>query len=438
MMQFIQKYFTNNYPFFFLALLFLAACEKKNGALNRKEEDFGQTQSKVITFSVANGDLPVQLLDNVHLNTDDAVNVLLGNYQDPVLGAVRTRFYAALQTVNYFPENLKELTVDSVELYLVYTTDSIIYGAGAAPQIQLAMYTLAEKLESADDKRYTYLDSVPTENTVSWVLNTNPIALNPKDSVTFTLNEEEKKYPPLLRVPLNKTLGEIVFEAAKNEENPFTQAIFDELFPGFLFEALNDQSGVAAINIQSPLSVVRIFYTDPEAKAGFYDIALYYNKSRFFTQVQRPSAQQLGTKYAFMGSGLGLEVDFSSLKDKEELRGKVINQAVLYLTVPQPIIPNFPFLSSSVFRPYFLNTANEDDEPSFELQPFPSRLPFIPVYNADLSRYEFYITGYISDFLRGTLTKEKLFFASAFLSNYRSLLIDNAIELRIIYSEFTP
>ena len=430
--------------FIFVALIifvfFIVACDKKNGLLNNANQNFDRLQVKTLNFTTQNNELPLKLLDNSTFYTDSSGLVLLGNYQDPVLGEIKHRFYTSLQLKSLLSFEVGSFIVDSVNIYLTYTSDTLAYGVDQnSAELTPEIYILNESLKSREELRYTYTSSIEKQDDISQVKNPNPLDLKPKDNVDFIYNRDTTTLSPTLVIPIKEELGQQIFDKGaelQNAESVLTQEILLEMFSGFVFETSTANSGVVAFNLQNTATVVRIFYhyRDDENKLGYYDLGLYFNNSNYFTQIDREKAEDLQDIYAFQGAGLGLEVDLSIIKKTMELEKKAVNQAVLYFYPKNEVKDQSPILPVSWLYPFAPNPSS--DTPEFLPMPFPSFLNFTPIYNAEQNRYELYLTAYIQNLLSGSATDEKLSFFSRILTPNRAIIDENQTVLSILYTDF--
>lgn len=387
---------------FLLTLFILSSCQKDENDIGIDLQGTDQAGTVITdTFTI-----------NTYVDFDDSLRStqttrnLLGSYNDPELGFVKTGFYTQFRLSASDPNlgNQSTITVDSLVLSLEYAG---FYGNTSAQTIQV--YRLTEDMDIDQDYyRFSSLmnDGVNYESTGSAYY---PKYYEPVVVGTDTLSAH-------LRIKLDNALGQELVNAAFSG-NMVDNETFTNYFKGFYLTVDNgNQSagdgGIMYFNLLSQISKMTLYYTDNGTQKNF-DFIMNENTARFNVYENDYSgtyAEQVvndkekGNERFYIQSGaLRGGIDFPHLKSLVDAEGDIV-VVKAELVLPAQITEGSPFY---IPQELFLLELKDDGLQTFLLDNYdPNHIGGL--FDESSKSYRFIITRYIQNILNGNSENSSL------------------------------
>lgn len=255
-----------------LTIILLCFCV---AACSKDEENFPVGEDWI------NLDTNVYFIDTLTLNTStfkfDSIIVsgterlLVGAYNDPVFGTVKSKSYIQLDNTEYSLDS--DAVYDSIAVILKY--DDYFYN-DTIPQQTFNIYKVTEDIEYQEDAESYYNTS--TFKIDSTILGTKTFIAKPKKEDSLHIRISDNFGKELFNQILNNTI---------NNSDDFQQA-----YKGILIDADINNSAMLGF-LKS--SVVRVYYTvDDELEADESAFDLTFNSTNSFHNV---SSNKTGTAF---------------------------------------------------------------------------------------------------------------------------------------------
>lgn len=346
---------------FFLALTCLiSSCEKPEGKVGidlLPNEDLLNVQ-KIDTFKVVS-----YTLEEDSLRTDKLNPALVGAYNDPIFGFVKSTHVTELRLSTSNPDFLPldteigQIILDSMILALDFQPDYLnqfIYGGSGEQYFQV--FEISDTLSV--DSFYYDNRSVNLLGEDLIKPGQNLIKPNLRDSVQVG----DIKIAPQIRIPLNDVLKDKIFEASL--DGPLTQADFVSLIKGICIKVDDSQqnlsrTGIINFDTFNQRSQITMYYrnTNPnpdlspleDTVAYVFDIRSNTGKYVAFEQDYSFATYSLSRQlngdtaigqrdlYVQSMAGTKVRVEFPSIENLKDSVGLAINKAELIVPVRSAI-----------------------------------------------------------------------------------------------------
>lgn len=312
--------------------------------------DYLAVSNKVILIDTLTVDIATINLDS--LVTSNESRILVGNYDDPVFGKVKSDSYFQLSAENYTLYNENSDTdatgyvFDSIAMILKY--DNYFYGDTTKVQ-SFNIHRLTQDVKSNSDDDSFYNNSTLNYNTESlgaFSFKPNPIG---KDSINIKLDDN---------------FGNEIFKKIKNNE----VTNIDE-FTGYLkgFVIKSTSSATASVVGFNLSSVVRLYYsryqgdTETSLTKDFVivDATKQFNSislDRTGTLIQDlpasnsslPSLQTANKSFIQSGTGIACRVDFPNIKQLKYIaeKGAIVDAELIIKPVNNTFSGTYPLPDS--------------------------------------------------------------------------------------------
>lgn len=348
---FVQKTFMYKVLFLLVLGIMMTSCNSDADAGEFVVgSDYLSVSNKVILIDTVTVDVSTINFDS--LVTSSQSRILVGNYDDPIFGKVKSDSYFQLSATTYSLYNESSDTdapnyvFDSIKMVL--KQDKYFYGDTTKVQ-SLSIHRLTQKVKpnSDDDSFYNNSSlSYDAESLGSISFKPKP---NSKDSVVVKLNNE---FGNALFLKLKK------LEISNSDE-------FIEYLKGFVIKSTSgNSSSVVGFNMSSAL---RLYYSkyqgDSETSLiknfSILDVSKQFNNitlDRAGTQIQdlpvsssKLSSLLTGNK-AFIQSGTGLacRVDFPNIKQLKYLseKGAIVDAELIIKPINNTYSVAYPLVDS--------------------------------------------------------------------------------------------
>jgi hypothetical protein len=230
------------------SLIFLSSCEEEPDLIGLAKL---QNEKLGVVFSDTSSIIAYSVYDD-SLRTDNYSACLLGTFNDPVFGTTSASIFTQLRLSNLSPSFGTSPTLDSLVLYLPYSGS---YQAETMGDLQVKVYEVDQKM---------YIDSVYySDRLLSYkpnLLADLTFTPKPKDSVTIN----GVKYPPMLQIKLNSTLGNALL--ASNSTNLLNNDNFTDFFRGLFIKAMplsttqENKGSILYFNLLSSYANMSLYY----------------------------------------------------------------------------------------------------------------------------------------------------------------------------------
>jgi hypothetical protein len=354
------------------------------------------------------------------LQTSDLSTVMLGTYEDPIMGRTTASFYTQVQLSTSNPSFPSNAIVDSVVLSLVFSNR--LYGK--INNQMLAVHRITQDLNpdsnyySTRNTEYNFFDEIKPDKQY---YNMDPLAI-------VVVGTDTVK--PQLRLQLRDQVGYDLLQAPASalESND----AFKEFFKGFYVRPniYFSNGGVFNFDLVDAASKLTVYYRYDDGgteETDFYDFTIntetsYYTRlehNRFGTVLSplindgAVNGDQLC--YVQAGSGTKVKVEIPYIESLNSLDGRSINLAQLVI----------PFEDQRTFYPQAgLFLAYEDEDGELRILPDQIFGNIGGTGNFATDRYIFNISIYIQRVLNGEIKSNGLFILSqnAGVSVARSVL----------------
>jgi len=252
----------------FMGIVFLfTACSETTtlgtGLVEADLENTEFTEDFSIKTSTISDD-PVLTFSN--LLSAQLTSYLVGDYNDPIFGQVRSSVFAQVSVNGAGKPNFAGNTLDSMVLVLPYNAYS--YG-DIASEYTLDVLRINEEVIIPDGG----LLSDTIFSTDMMPIATHSFVPNNIDSIFIDIPENDTTIlvAPQLRIPLGQSFAQELFES--DEETFVTDSTFVEYFQGFKISAASENDGLFDLSLRS------------NSRAGLF---VYYSNSDRDTSYQFP------------------------------------------------------------------------------------------------------------------------------------------------------
>ncbi|RME96149.1 MAG: DUF4270 family protein [Bacteroidetes bacterium] len=276
------------------------------------------------------------------------------------------------------PDGMASGTVDSI--YLVLPLDSSgVYGDIYANMFGVEVLELAEPLVGDEDGRFY---SNATFATTGTILGSKIFSPSFDTTLVGTLIDFEKEdtfkiSAPHLRIPLDLSLGQRLLALGDDVYRPETQSVGDSLFvdafKGMLLRPTMDTKGLLNFDLGRFWTGIYLYYTvDGVPYTYKYDFSSRERRGDRVSKIQHQYTGALAESFINSQVGQdslvfiqGLQGLFMKLEfpDLQNFTGKIVNQAILEMTVAQPMDYDY-----AIFPPApQLVAMTQDSEGAFRL-----------------------------------------------------------------------
>lgn len=355
---------------------------------------------------------------------------LVGQYQDPIFGKVRSSIYAQVSKGNAGNPNFTGQELDSVVLVLPYRMSEEYGNVNTEYSIDILRIDDASKFAAIDNPLKDFLWSDVTYETQSMPIGSKTFVPNTSDSIIIltpkqdSLGFDETTVAAQLRIPLNMDFALELFDAETNMPEDsifFSDDKFTTYLNGFHINPTSENEGLldlglrsnsdagifvyyrtqSSTNVDTTNNFYQFLFSADDIKATNYD--LDYTGSIVETFINEPAD---GDSLFFLQglSGVNGTLKFPNL---DNLRGNIaINKAELILTVA-----NLPEDLDIYELPdqIFLTEINEDGDLIIIEDALSSSLfgGELTEYTDDRPAiYSMNITAHLQNILKGNATNE--------------------------------
>lgn len=312
--------------------------------------DYLSVSNKVILVDTLTVDVSTINLDS--LITSSQNRILVGNYEDPYFGKIKSDSYFQLSSTgytlntDYSDTDAPTYVFDSIRMIL--RPDKYYYGDTTKVQT-ISIHRLLEKVKPNDDDDYFYNDSglkYDSESLGSVSFKPKPIS---KDTVVVSIKD---------------VFGEALFQKIKKREiTNFDE--FTEYFKGLVIKsASSGSSSVVGFNTSSVLRLYYSKYLGGAEESYFKDFNILDNSKQFnnisldrsgtlikelpaFTSSL--SSLKTGNKaYIQSGTGIACRVEFPNIKQLKYLseNGAIVDAQLIIKPINNSYSDSYPLVDS--------------------------------------------------------------------------------------------
>ena len=368
-------------------------------------------EDKIIISSDTSADFTVITESEDSLRTDEALNLILGEIDDPVFGYGNAGFFTQVLLTENNTDLGTSPEVDSVVLSYTYSGS---YGDDIPAFIRLDVLVLQDDIYK-DSVYYSTSYPIPTPGGMSYV-------------ESFSVSEDIEK--PLLKVKLNNDFGDLILEL-KNEGLKDNE-VFLENFKGISVVA-STQNTMLYLNPNGSNSSLKIYYSNDESDTLSLDFELGGDAARINLFNLKPLSnlnQDDDKVYIQSMAGYKTKITVGDLVVlAETLKGKAINKVTMSFDVESASTSEY------AHDKLFLVRVNEEGKNVFLTDytiegetHFGGRL--------ESDKYEFNITRYFVQLLNNdSYTNELYLLPAGAAVNANRTILEKDIKLTIHYSE---
>ena len=279
-------------------------------------QDFTNTDTRVISIDTLSVRMSTMKFDS--LNTTNGERLLLGKYNDPYFGQVKSSPFFRLTSTDFNINSDAEL--DSVALILSY--DDYFYN-DTTQVMEIEVYRLIERLDSDDDAFFN-TSQIPYADT--------PIA---------TIAYFPRPSNDSLHVPLPNDFGQNIFEKIQNNDIDTNQSLFREL-EGLTIQP-TDQTNSSIVGFVPERIFLRFYYRIPDEfdeDEREFDLSIdTFNALTYFNAISSNadglpiqnisdqenvllSTDSQNVTYYQAGIGYATRIEFPSLNKLSEIEGE--------------------------------------------------------------------------------------------------------------------
>ncbi len=381
-------------------LLFSTSCRKATDVLGTDiEPQDGLQASFTDTFQI------VAFTEKVDsIRTDRVSAALVGTFNDPVFGKVKSVVYSNVRLTSILPEGFAaETVIDSVVLSLRY--DGWFGNVKKLEGLQkFTVLRLGERLTFFDQNERGYFSNSVFQLAEDSILGERVILPNFFDSVFVG----DVKEAPQLRIKLNESFHQVLLQNgavfASNEA-------FTNFFNGFKLKAEpvnNTQGGIIYFNMVSPFSRMIIYGKDING-----DLRIPLNIDQNSVWVNSFS-HQFSNNISFNDSIAGQNklflqamngprviIKIPFLREIRNFGNIAVNKAELIVPISQEHIGRFIF-------PNELNLLQRNEDGVLFNLPDRNEPYFNGRYDDAIKAYRFVITRHIQNIINGITTRDEL------------------------------
>lgn len=315
--------------------------------------DYLALNNKVILIDTVTVEVGTINFDS--LVTSNQSRILVGNYDDPVFGKVKSDSYFQLSASNYALYNLSSDTdatnyvFDSIAMILKY--DNYFYGDTTKVQ-SLSIHRLTQKVKPVSDDE----DNVSFYNNSTLSYDSQSLG-----SITYIPYPKGKDS---INIKMDNDFGSDLFLKLKNRELTNLDE-FTSYLKGFVLKSTSENSS-SVIGFNSS-SVVRLYYSKYQDESetslvknfSILDVTKQFNNislDRTGTIIQdlpvstsKLSSLQTGNK-AFIQSGTGMacRIDFPNIKQLKYIaeKGAIVDAELIVRPVNNSYSDTYPLVDS--------------------------------------------------------------------------------------------
>ncbi|AXB56531.1 DUF4270 family protein [Flavobacterium fluviale] len=314
--------------------------------------DYLALSNKVIMIDTVTVEMSTINFDS--LITSSRSRILIGNYDDPIFGKVKSDSYFQLSTTSYA---LNGSTSDTQAINYVFDSISMIlkydnYYYGDTTKVQtFNIHRLIQKVKPNTDNDSFYNNST---------LNYSPESLG---TISFTPRPTQKDS---INIRMNDEFGEALFQKIKKREITDFDSFTEYLKGLVLVPETGSSSNVIGFSV--PESKVRMYYSKYHADADelsyiidftIADIAKQFNSislDKTGTLLQNlpisssylPSTQTNNQGFIQSGTGVACRIDFPNIKQFKNIstNGAIVNAELILKPVNNSYSEKYPLEDS--------------------------------------------------------------------------------------------
>lgn len=349
------------------------------------------------------------------LRSDEALNLILGEIEDPMFKINTGNFYSQILLAQNNIDLGINPTVDSVVLSYTYSG----YYGEPANFIDLEVYKIAEYENLYKDSIYYSNSDIDVEERID----------QSSQGCNLSANSEN----PFIRVNLTDEFGEEILQLG-TEGKLIDNETFLEYFKGIRVSASTQSPGcIFYLNPDGSNSYLKIYYHNNESGTDTlsldFDLGGDAARINWFNEKNYNSILEDNSRiYIQSMGGYKARISISSLDSiKPLLDGKVINKVMMIFNVEGGSQTDYEAHEKLV-----LVRVNEEGENIF-LADLGD-----PYFGGDLDndKYEFNITRYFFQLLNNeSYTNDLYLLPAGAVVNANRTILDKAISLEIYYSE---
>jgi len=313
--------------------------------------DYLAVNNKVILIDTVTVDMSTINFDS--LVTSSQSRILIGNYEDPIFGKVKSDSYFQLGAKSYSllsggsDTEAVNYVFDSISMILKYNN----YYYGDTTQVQkIDIHRVLQKIKPNTDDDSFYNNSV---------LNYSPESLG---SISYKPRPTEKDS---INIKIDPVFGSEIFQKIKKREiTDFTS--FTEYFKGIVLVS-STASSSSVIGFHTSTSVVRMYYSkyqSQEEKSYYIDFVISESSKQFNsvssdktgTLLQNLPASNsklssiLTGRQGFIQSGTGVacRIDFPNIKQLKYIsdKGAIVDAQLILKPVNNSYSEKYPLADS--------------------------------------------------------------------------------------------
>lgn len=302
--------------------LFFLSCEEDIALLGYKADQ---------RFGVHFWEIPLEssllLIDSLRTSnlSQETNRLLIGRYQDDLLGEVTTGLYSQYYRSGSTPDSLSFSTFDSVSLHLAF--DEYFYGSRDATFQEYRVYELDEELANVLRENPIYFNN--TVKQLGPQIGSKAFTLDPVLLEDAVENNLDTTYVRI--IPLDASFGQRIFDAAVSAESPTTVEdstyikldLFTKEFKGISVQTVQGDKVYGIDSRSGQFRIVLHFHLNNKRDSlelTFGNLAafssIYSDKTgsdvEGLTELHQEYLPASGDRYLQNGVGIVTKVDFSN------------------------------------------------------------------------------------------------------------------------------
>jgi len=428
--------------FLFLSLVLLSACNK-NEELGLNIQPTEDIMGALFTDTIP---LIAYTVKEDSFRTDEVTYNLVGSYTDPVFGTTNAGTYSQFVLTTTAVNFGNNPVCDSIVLSMAYQG---FYG-DTASTLTLKVYELADAL---------YYSNNYYSNDVMGVYKNNLANVSFKPNFKDSVQVGSTKYPPHLRVKLNKSLGQKFIDAS-GSSNLADNPSFLRFFKGLYISTNQMSSGgcILYLNFLSSITKLSLYYHN-DADTAIYNFVVDSYCARFnsfdhknFTSADPLLKQQLagdttlGDSLLYIQSmaGTKIKLKFPGILGLKKLLNDTLNGRISILKAE--LVVKLDEAATGDFAPpekLILSKTNTDGTMSFLTDYAYGDAYYGGSYSSTTKEYRFNIGQHIQDaLLRGYFADKglNLVVSGSAVKSNRAVIRGNKrsqdnLRLEIIYTK---
>jgi len=423
----------STFSFVLLFTVFFASCEEPELGLETQPGGDSANLLRELNLKV---EAATEREDSV--KTDELSLNLLGAYNDPVLGKIRSAIYMQLRPAVSNIDLGENPIADSVVLVLPYRS---FYGD--VSKLNGLQKFRAFRVREMMYKDSSYFSSDTLDRDLTPIGVTNYLTPSLLDSVSVT----GRKEAPQLRIKLDQALAN---ELINNQEDLVNADVFTSFFNGIYIDAdtrypNDDQGAILDFNLIGGARIDLFYKNDvnDSLKTSFIVNESSARFTRFNHAYKSEVTSSLGSfesgkqkLYIHNMGGLRTKLQIPEIMNWKAGRNILIHKALMTLTVDANTLGKY------APNPQ-LNIVLKDEEGNLIISPdlsVNSTTYSGGVYNSTTKEYSFNIARYLQSRLNGVITDEYFYIqpSGTGISSYRVALngteaITGAMKFEILY-----